>query len=58
VANPLKREAGGEIETTVVSFRRSVEAIDAFAGADREAASSPLKLPLLSPATSARSSTS
>ncbi len=37
-SNLLKREAGSEIEITVISFWRSLEAIDAFAGADREAA--------------------
>jgi heme-degrading monooxygenase HmoA len=34
----LKRTAGVDIEITVVTFWRSFEAIDAFAGPDREAA--------------------
>jgi heme-degrading monooxygenase HmoA len=34
----LKRENGREIEITVVTFWRSFEAIDTFAGPDREAA--------------------
>ena len=37
-SNLLKRKAGADIEVTVISFWRSLEAIDAFAGADREAA--------------------
>jgi heme-degrading monooxygenase HmoA len=37
-SNLLKREVGEEIEIMVLSFWRSLEAIDAFAGADREAA--------------------
>jgi heme-degrading monooxygenase HmoA len=37
-SNLLKREAGEEIEITVISFWHSLEAIDAFAGTDREAA--------------------
>ncbi len=37
-SNLLKRDAGGEIEITVISFWRSLEAIDAFAQPDREAA--------------------
>ena len=37
-SNLLKREAGAHIEITVISFWHSFEAIDAFAGADREAA--------------------
>jgi heme-degrading monooxygenase HmoA len=37
-SNLLKREAGDEIEITVMTFWRSLEAIDAFSGADREAA--------------------
>jgi heme-degrading monooxygenase HmoA len=35
-SNLLKREVGNEIEITVLSFWRSLQAIDAFAGADRE----------------------
>jgi heme-degrading monooxygenase HmoA len=37
-ANLLKREDGGEIAITVLSFWRSLESLDAFAGSDREAA--------------------
>jgi heme-degrading monooxygenase HmoA len=37
-SNLLKRDAGREIEITVISFWRSLEAIDAFAQPDREAA--------------------
>lgn len=37
-AKLLKREAGAEIEITVITFWDSWKAIDAFAGADREAA--------------------
>ena len=37
-SNLLKRLAGAEIEITVISFWRSLEEIDSFAGADREAA--------------------
>jgi heme-degrading monooxygenase HmoA len=37
-SNLLKREVDGGIEITVISFWHSLEAIDAFAGADREAA--------------------
>jgi heme-degrading monooxygenase HmoA len=37
-ANLLKREDGEEIAITVVSFWRSLESIDAFAGSDRESA--------------------
>jgi heme-degrading monooxygenase HmoA len=37
-SNLLKREAGREIEITVITFWRSLEAIDAFAEPDREAA--------------------
>jgi heme-degrading monooxygenase HmoA len=37
-SNLLKRQAGAEIEITVISFWRSLEEIDTFAGADREAA--------------------
>jgi heme-degrading monooxygenase HmoA len=37
-SNLLKREVDGEIAITVLSFWRSLEAIDAFAGNDREAA--------------------
>jgi heme-degrading monooxygenase HmoA len=37
-ANLLKREDGGEIAITVLSFWRSLEALDAFAGTDRETA--------------------
>jgi hypothetical protein len=52
-ANLLNHEAGSGIETTVGTFWRSLEGIDA--AADREAASPPHRLPLFSPATSARS---
>jgi heme-degrading monooxygenase HmoA len=37
-SNLLKRQAGAEIEITVISFWRSLEEIDTFAGADCEAA--------------------
>ena len=37
-ANLLKREDGEEIAITVVSFWRSLESIDSFAGSDRESA--------------------
>ena len=37
-SNLLKREADGGIEITVISFWHSLEAIDAFASPDREAA--------------------
>ena len=37
-SNLLKREAGREIEITVITLWRSLEAIDAFAQPDREAA--------------------
>jgi heme-degrading monooxygenase HmoA len=37
-AKLLKREAGAEIDITVITFWDSWKAIDAFAGADREAA--------------------
>jgi heme-degrading monooxygenase HmoA len=37
-ANLLKREDGGEIAITVLTFWRSLESLDAFAGTDREAA--------------------
>jgi heme-degrading monooxygenase HmoA len=37
-ANLLKREDGGEVAITVLSFWRSLESINAFAGTDREAA--------------------
>jgi heme-degrading monooxygenase HmoA len=37
-SNLLKREAGAEVEITVISFWHSLEAIDAFAHPDREAA--------------------
>ncbi len=37
-ANLLKREDGEEIAITVVSFWRSLESIDTFAGTDRESA--------------------
>ena len=37
-AKLLKREAGAEIEITVITFWDSWAAIDAFAGTDREAA--------------------
>jgi heme-degrading monooxygenase HmoA len=37
-SNLLKRDAGGEIEITVITVWRSLEAIDAFAQPDREAA--------------------
>jgi heme-degrading monooxygenase HmoA len=37
-SNLLKRDAGSEVGITVVTFWRSLEAIDAFAQPDREAA--------------------
>jgi heme-degrading monooxygenase HmoA len=37
-SNLLKREARREVEITVITFWRSLEAIDAFAQPDREAA--------------------
>jgi heme-degrading monooxygenase HmoA len=37
-SNLLKRVVGAEVEITVISFWHSLEAIDAFAGSDREAA--------------------
>jgi heme-degrading monooxygenase HmoA len=37
-AQLLKRQAGEPVEITVITFWQSWEAIDAFAGADREAA--------------------
>jgi heme-degrading monooxygenase HmoA len=37
-SNLLKRDVDGEIAITVLSFWRSLESIDAFAGADREVA--------------------
>lgn len=37
-SNLLKHDAGGEIEITVITVWRSLEAIDAFAQPDREAA--------------------
>jgi heme-degrading monooxygenase HmoA len=37
-SNLLKRDAGREIEITVITFWRSLETIDAFAQPDREAA--------------------
>jgi heme-degrading monooxygenase HmoA len=37
-SNLLKREEGDEIAITVMTFWRSLESIDAFAGADRESA--------------------
>jgi heme-degrading monooxygenase HmoA len=37
-SNLLKRDVGDEVEFTVVTFWRSLEAIDAFAKPDREAA--------------------
>ena len=37
-SNLLKRDAGLQIEITVITFWRSLEAIDAFAQPDREAA--------------------
>jgi heme-degrading monooxygenase HmoA len=37
-ANLLKREDNGEIAITVMSFWRSLESLDSFAGSDREAA--------------------
>jgi heme-degrading monooxygenase HmoA len=37
-SNLLNRNAGGEVEITVITFWRSLEAIDAFAQPDREAA--------------------
>jgi heme-degrading monooxygenase HmoA len=37
-SNLLKREAGSELEITVITVWRSLEAIDAFAQPDREAA--------------------
>ena len=37
-ASLLKRDAGGQIEITVITIWRSLAAIDAFAGPDREAA--------------------
>jgi len=37
-SNLLKREAGAEVEITVITVWRSLEAIDAFAQPDREAA--------------------
>src|SRR6266436_3990540 len=37
-SNLLKRVVDAEVEITVISFWHSLEAIDAFAGADREAA--------------------
>jgi heme-degrading monooxygenase HmoA len=36
--NLLQREDGDEIAITVLSFWRSLESLDAFAGTDREAA--------------------
>jgi heme-degrading monooxygenase HmoA len=35
-SNLLKRQVGSDIEITVISFWRSLEEIDAFAGRDRE----------------------
>ena len=37
-ANLLKRDTGSHVEITVITFWDSWEAIDAFAGTDREAA--------------------
>jgi heme-degrading monooxygenase HmoA len=37
-SNLLKREEGGEVVITVMSFWRTLESIDAFAGTDRSAA--------------------
>jgi heme-degrading monooxygenase HmoA len=37
-SNLLKRETGGEIEITVITVWRSLEAVTTFAGDDREAA--------------------
>jgi heme-degrading monooxygenase HmoA len=37
-ANLLKREDGGEMAITVLTFWRSLESLDAFASSDREAA--------------------
>ena len=37
-ANLLKRDVGGEVEVTVITFWNSLEAIDAFAKPDRETA--------------------
>jgi heme-degrading monooxygenase HmoA len=37
-SNLLKRDTGREVEITVITFWRSLEAIDAFAQPDREAA--------------------
>ncbi len=37
-SNLLKRAAGADIDITVITFWRSLEAIDAFARPDREAA--------------------
>jgi heme-degrading monooxygenase HmoA len=37
-SNLLKRDAGGDVEITVITFWRSLECIDAFAEPDREAA--------------------
>ena len=37
-SNLLKRDDGDEIVITVMSFWRSLESIDAFAGTDRESA--------------------
>jgi heme-degrading monooxygenase HmoA len=37
-ANLLKRETGGQVEITVITVWDSWEAIDSFAGSDREAA--------------------
>ena len=37
-SNLLKRNVSDEVNITVITFWQSLEAIDAFAGADREAA--------------------
>jgi heme-degrading monooxygenase HmoA len=37
-SNLLQREEGGEIAITVLTFWRSLESLDSFAGTDREAA--------------------